>query len=93
MMISTFCHPDEIKVFALNKGFALRDEQPKSHLTIFVKGNVQINVWNGRRRLTVATVVTHPHKGRNTLYRRRISNEDLMWIFRNPRAHLNKGYR
>ena len=92
-MISVFCKAEEIKQCAITHGYRLIDEQPKSHLMIFINGSVQLNVWTGRRGPTVATILAHPRKGRNALYRRHISNEDLERIFKNPRTHVHLGYR
>lgn len=92
-MISVFCPIDEIKSHAASQGYALREEQPDQRLLIFRKDDVQVNVWLGRRGPTVATILTHPNSGRNCLYRRRVSNEELMRILKKPRVHLRKGYR
>ena len=91
--ISVFCKVEEIVTFARSHGFEVAEEQPQHRLTIFTKADVQINVWLGRRGPTISTILTHPHQGRNALYRRHVSNEDLMRIFNHPRAHLGNGYR
>ena len=92
-MISVFCKPEEIKQRAVELGYALLEEQPMSSLLIFGKGSVQLNVWYGRRGVTIATILTHPRQGRNCLYRRRLSNEELERVLKDPRVHLHNGYR
>ena len=92
-LLSVFCEPAEIRAVAEERGYTTERFQPIKGILIFRKGDVQINVWTGKRGLTVATILTHPKKGRNALYRRRVSNEDMVHIFDNPRVHLDGGYR
>jgi len=42
--------------------------------------------------MTVTVSLDHPRKGKTQLHRRRISDEELKVIFKNPRAHTGKGY-
>ena len=81
---------------AAKYGWALRDEQPRHGLLIFTKtapeafNDMQINVWTTTR--TVATILTHPRKGRGVLYRRRVTAGAVGLIFKDPRAHGFNGY-
>lgn len=42
--------------------------------------------------MTVATIITHPKKGKTQLFRRNISLKELEEIFIDPRVHSGKGY-
>lgn len=42
---------------------------------------------------TVKTTLKHPRQQRNALFRPACTMDELGMIFKNPRVHLNKGYR
>ena len=42
---------------------------------------------------TVKTMVSHPKRGRNELYRKNLTSSELGKVFANPRAHTGRGYR
>lgn len=54
----------------------------------------RINVYYHKRYpfFTVATVVKHPLKGKNQLYRRDVSLKFLERIFENPRVHTHSSW-
>lgn len=56
----------------------------------FTNGPDRINVYYSR--MTVCTVIDHPKHGRNSLYRRRVTFNELEKILQNPRVHLGSGY-
>ncbi len=43
-------------------------------------------------KMTVATAMHHPKRGKTQLYRRNVSKKLLERILRDPRAHTGKGY-
>ena len=90
-LISVFCTPDEIRACAESLSYQTVRFQPIIGICIFRKGDVQVNVWTGKKGLTVATILTHPKQGRNALYRKKVSNEQLYRIFKNPREHIGDG--
>ena len=47
--------------------------------------------FNGR--FTVATTLNHPKKGKNQLYRKNLTLEEVFAIMQKPRLHTPKGYR
>lgn len=49
-----------------------------------------IDVWYST--MTVGTTIDHPTKGRNTLFRKRVTLGLLNIIFQRPRLHTHKGY-
>lgn len=76
---------------AKENGFIPLDYQKNIGMLSFTKADVRINIY--LTKMTVCTVVPHPKKGTNSLYRRNVSLELLKQIFENPRVHTNKGYR
>ena len=67
------------------------DHQVNTYMLSFGKVNDRINVYYSR--MTVGTCLDHPQKGKTQLYRKRVDQELLEKIFKNPRIHTNKGYR
>lgn len=56
----------------------------------FKKADVRVNIyWT---KMTVATCVNHPTKGKTQLFRRNVTEKQLERIFKNPRVHTGKGY-
>lgn len=76
---------------AKDNGWKLFADQPNNYCVIFRRDKEQINVWY--TKMTIATVVDHPKQGRQQLYRKNITNNELRKLFSNPRTHTNKGYR
>ena len=73
-------------------GWKKIDIQPLIYMVSFSKDSRRINVYYSRRLLTVATVITHPTKGRGQLFRRSVTLKALKSIFLNPRVHTGIGY-
>ncbi len=57
----------------------------------FVKQGARINVYV--TRMTVATCINHPQKGRTQLFRKQVDVNLMAKIFRNPRVHTKRGYQ
>lgn len=76
---------------AKRHGWELIADQPDNVMVSFFKNGARINVWY--TKMTVATVVNHPLKGRNQLYRKHVSDKMMEQIFINPRVHTPLGYR
>lgn len=53
----------------------------------------RINVWFGKKGITVGTYLKHPKQGRTQLFRKWVTREEMDLIFKNPRHHTGKGYR
>ena len=73
-------------------GWEKIDLQPVIYMVSFRKDIRRINVYYSRRLLTVATIITHPTKGRGQLFRRFVTLNALKSIFLNPRVHTGIGY-
>lgn len=43
-------------------------------------------------KMTVATALTHPKKGRTQLFRKNVTDDVLNKIFQDPRTHTRSGY-
>ena len=43
-------------------------------------------------KMTVATCINHPRKGKTQLFRKNVDDKLMGKIFENPRIHTNKGY-
>ena len=56
----------------------------------FVKGDERINVYV--TKMTVATCLNHPKKGKKQLFRKNVTPQELELIFKKPRVHTGKGY-
>jgi hypothetical protein len=74
-------------------GWALEQEQGNIGLLIFVKtldgfDDAQINVYT--TRMTVTTILTHPKRGRGSMYRLNVPFKMLDAIFQSPRVHASK---
>lgn len=50
----------------------------------------RINIYYSK--MTVATSLNHPKKGKTQLYRKNVAPSELIKIFKNPRQHTGKGY-
>jgi hypothetical protein len=81
----------EIIKLAKQHNWEIIADQPDNVMVSFFKNGARINVWY--TKMTVATVVNHPLKGRNQLYRKHVSNKLMEQIFINPRVHTPLGYR
>lgn len=83
----------QIKRVARKCQWAELTHQEGIKMISFLKENNRINIYYSRpERMTVATTIDHPANGRSQLVRKKITMQELEWIFRNPRAHTCKGY-
>ena len=75
--------------------WTLHDIQQNIGMISFVKiisgDPARINVYT--TKMTVATCINHPRKGKTQLFRKNVSCDLLKKIFKNPRIHTHKGYR
>jgi hypothetical protein len=79
-----------VQELATKWGWGQFDLQENIKMVSFTNGPDRINVYYSR--MTVATIIDHPTKGRNTLYRKGVTFDMLSKIFANPREHLGIGY-
>lgn len=61
-----------------------------SYRKIFNGVICRINIYT--TKMTVATCLDHPKKGKTQLFRKNVDEEDLRKILKNPRAHTGRGY-
>ena len=80
-----------IEKIAWKHKFATIVNNNNPHMISFRKGDTRINVYPSK--MTVATCLKHPRKGKTQLFRRNVDNQLLEEIFKNPRIHTRKGYR
>ena len=83
---------DGEKVLAIAKkyNYTSLDFQENIGMASFAKNNIRINVYLTKR--TVGTCLNHPTKGKTQLFRKNVSWDEMERIFKNPRAHTDKGY-
>ena len=87
-------HTDLPKIVELakEKGWQVIDHQEDIYMISFWKPKTaRINVYYSK--MTVATALEHPTKGKTQLYRRGVGWKLLGKIFDNPRVHTPLGYR
>jgi len=82
---------EQIIRMGTSHGYRVKKVQPRIGLITFIKGNVQVNVY--QTTMTVGTALSHPRRGKTQLFRRKVSLFLLDRIFANPRVHTSKGYR
>ena len=80
----------EIENIAIENGWEFLDFQPGIGMISFFKDESRINIYI--TKMTVATCINHPKKGKTQLFRRNVSLQELKKIFKRPRIHTNKGY-
>jgi len=84
-----------VKAFAKKHGWKLLDYQPIIEMLSFTKmidgHQARINVYI--TKMTVATCIKHPKKGKTQLFRKKVDYKLMNEIFKNPRIHTQKGYR
>jgi hypothetical protein len=88
--------PETIKAMAEENGWIEIDHQENICMISFAKEFARINVYYSK--MTVATSLNHPKKGKTQLFRRNVSEKFMRKIFVNPRVHTNHkvpyhGYR
>lgn len=52
--------------------------------------DILLDIWYSK--MTIGTILTHPTKGRNQLFRKNVSQDMLKRIIENPRVHTDEGY-
>ncbi len=82
---------DEILALGKQNGWLVHEWQENIRMLSLFKGNVRINIYV--TKMTVATCLNHPKKGKTQMFRKNVSLELLDKIFKNPRVHTKKGYR
>ena len=86
---------EAIKSMAKSHGWDFHDIQENIGMISFVKvisgDPARINIYT--TKMTVATCINHPKKGKTQLFRKGVSEKLLNKIFENPRVHTHKGYR
>lgn len=81
---------EEITNLAKQYGWRLLIHQPHNLMVSYKKDDARINIYY--TKMTVATCINHPKKGKTQLFRRRVSAVLLEKIFANPRIHTRRGY-
>ena len=88
-------HVNKAKELAEKAGWNLVDYQKNIGMVSFTKeygGHpARINIY--LTKMTVATCINHPKKGKTQMFRKNITAEILKKIFENPRLHTARGYR
>lgn len=75
---------------ANSQGYVQIDWQDNLGMVSYLNGYARINIYLSK--MTVATCLEHPTKGKTQLFRKNVSFKELEKIFENPRVHTNKGY-
>lgn len=81
---------EQIEGYAKTHGWQFLELQEPNRMISFSKDGNRLNVYYSTG--TVGTVLTHPKRGRSTLYRRHLTMPEIEQIFSNPRIHTQKGY-
>jgi len=88
-------NPNRLKKMAKKHGWSFHDLQENIGMISFVKvingDPARINIY--MTKMTVATAITHPRKGKTQLFRKDVDSKLMDKIFVNPRVHTHKGYR
>lgn len=80
----------EVRRIAKSKKWIEIDHQENISMVSFTNGVDRINVYY--TKMTVATCINHPKKGKTQLFRKRVKFDLLTKIFENPRIHTDIGY-
>lgn len=81
----------KINSIAVKTGYQSLGYQENIGMLSYKKGDARINVYCSK--MTVATCMNHPKKGKTQMFRRCVDMELLQKIFDNPRIHTGLGYR
>lgn len=80
---------------ATNHGWEFHDWQENIGMISFVKifngDPARINIYV--TKMTVATCINHPRKGKTQLFRKHVDKKLMDKIFKNPRVHTDIGYQ
>lgn len=66
------------------------DIQENICMISFKKNDVRFNFYYSK--YTVGTAMNHPVKGKTQLFRKNVTFDILVQLFKNPRKHTGKGY-
>jgi hypothetical protein len=85
----------EVKEIAKETNWKFLDYQKNIGMISFIKkdekiGNARMNIYLTKR--TVATVLDHPTKKRQQLFRKKVDMKLMKKLFVNPRLHTGIGY-
>lgn len=84
----------KIRRMAKNEGWRELTHQTDIGMLSFGKqiddSPARINVYT--TKMTVATSLKHPRRGKTQMYRKHVDKKLLKAIFENPRVHTNRGY-
>lgn len=80
----------EVHKLATRYGWTREQIQEDPPLVIYVKDEMQVNVYYTTG--TVGTALVHPKRGATQLFRRNCALHHLGAIFLSPRVHLGTGY-
>lgn len=71
-----------------------KDPYMRSFLVSCNGENCRVNVWSNDKnlRFTVGTSLNHPTKGKTQLFRKNLTEKEVMQILKDPRKHTGKGY-
>ena len=61
-----------------------------SFTKLYNKSKARINVY--LTKMTIASAINHPKKGKKQLFRWGLSPDEVNKIFKNPRLHTKRGY-
>lgn len=83
--------------FRVRKGIVeieSKDPYMRSFLVPSDLGNCRVNVWRNDKnsRFTVGTALEHPTKGKTQLFRKGLTEKEVMELLKHPRRHTGKGY-
>jgi len=84
---------DRIKIIeklAVKNNYNFICHQQENAMLSFGQDGTRINVYY--TKMTVATSLMHPKKGKTQLYRKMVNQIELEKIFKNPRLHTERGY-
>ena len=86
---------DALKKIAADHDWEFLTVQDDIGMVSFIKNikghKARINIYLSK--MTVATCIKHPIKGKTQLFRKHVDDVLMRRIFRNPRVHTDKGYQ
>lgn len=81
----------QIRELAEKHGWKECDHQKNIGMISFLKDESRMNIYY--TKMTVATCINHPKKGRTQLFRKNVWSVSLLEnLFFNPRLHTRRGY-
>lgn len=89
---NTMQHFKTIEEIAKKRGWETIAVQPESYMISFKRNDVRVNVYEGRRGITVVTSLDHPKRGKTQLVRKNVTMKLVDEILSKPRLHTGIGY-